>query len=121
MTVPISRGILLSYGQLVTSQNLDVGEFVKIYHEEKAEVKNSSLAKKIPKTSNLGASTSDKLELARAITTFKEEEIRHLAEPDDVDFVLTLDVADVGVSRIVIDVGSLIDLLFLSTLGENGK
>jgi len=60
----------------------------------------------------LKASTSDKLELARAITMFKEEEIRHLAEPDDVDFVLTLD---------VIHVGSLIDLLFLSTLRENGK
>ena len=36
-------------------------------------------------------------------------------------FVLILDVADVGVSRIVIDVVSLVDLLFLSTLGESGK
>ena len=44
----------------MTSQNLDVGEFVKIYHEEKAEVKNSSLAKKIPKTSNPGVSFGSK-------------------------------------------------------------
>jgi len=44
----------------VTSQNLDIGEFVKTYHEEKAEVKNSSLAKKIPKTSNPGVSFGSK-------------------------------------------------------------
>jgi len=44
----------------VTSQNLDIREFVQTYHKEKAEAENSSLAEKIPKTSNPGVAFGSK-------------------------------------------------------------
>jgi len=46
----------------------------------------------------------------------EEEETCHLERPHDVALVITLDVANFEVSKILIDTGSSVDLIFLSTL-----
>ncbi|CAL9239528.1 unnamed protein product, partial [Arabidopsis halleri] len=55
-----------------------------------------------------------------ASISFNEEETRHLERPHDDALVITLDVANFEVSRILIDTGSSVDLIFLSTLERMG-
>ena len=51
---------------------------------------------------------------------FEESETRGLAKPHDDTLVITLDVANYEVTRILIDTGSLVDLIFLSMLSRMG-
>ena len=48
--------------------------------------------------------------------SFDEEETRHLERSHDDALVITLDVANFEVSRILVDTGSSVDLIFLGTL-----
>lgn len=47
---------------------------------------------------------------------FEEFETQHLAKPHDDTLVITLDVANYEVSKVLINIGSSVDLIFLSTL-----
>ncbi|KAL1206393.1 hypothetical protein V5N11_020761 [Cardamine amara subsp. amara] len=48
--------------------------------------------------------------------TFEEFDIGRLAKPHDDTLVITLDIANYEVSKVLIDTGSTVDLIFLSTL-----
>ncbi|KAG7536593.1 Ribonuclease H domain [Arabidopsis suecica] len=52
--------------------------------------------------------------------SFDEEETCHLERPHDDALVITLDVANFEVSRILVDTGSSVDLIFLGTLERMG-
>ncbi|KAL1223271.1 hypothetical protein V5N11_030065 [Cardamine amara subsp. amara] len=48
--------------------------------------------------------------------TFNEFDIQHLAKPHHYTLIITPDVANFEVSRVLIDIGSSVDFIFLSTL-----
>ena len=50
----------------------------------------------------------------------RDRETQHLERPHDDALVITLDVANFEVSRILIDISSSVDLIFLSTLERMG-
>ncbi|KAL1218036.1 hypothetical protein V5N11_032881 [Cardamine amara subsp. amara] len=50
------------------------------------------------------------------LIAFKEFDTQHLAKPHDDMLVITLDIATFEVSKVLIDNGSLVDPIFLSTL-----
>jgi len=68
----------------------------------------------------LKASFSEEVDFQGASISFKEEETRHLERTHDDALVITLDVANFEVSRILVDIGSSLDLIFLSTLERMG-
>ncbi|KAG7542873.1 Retrotransposon gag domain [Arabidopsis thaliana x Arabidopsis arenosa] len=68
----------------------------------------------------LKASLSEEVDFQGASISFDEEETRYLERPHDDALVITLDVANFEVSRILIDTGSSVDLIFLSTLERMG-
>ncbi|KAG7548203.1 hypothetical protein ISN44_As12g034050 [Arabidopsis suecica] len=75
-----------------------------------------TMIKKPKRNVLLKASVNNELEVSGAVIPFKEEETRYLTKPHDDALVITLDVANFEVSRILIDIGSSVDLIFLSTL-----
>ncbi|KAG7579052.1 Reverse transcriptase domain [Arabidopsis thaliana x Arabidopsis arenosa] len=75
-----------------------------------------SAIKKHRRNVSLKASLGEEVDFQGASISFNEEETRHLERPHDDALVITLDVANFEVSRILIDTGSLVDLIFLGTL-----
>ncbi|KAG7533225.1 Retrotransposon gag domain [Arabidopsis thaliana x Arabidopsis arenosa] len=67
---------------------------------------------------SLKASLGEEVDFQGASISFDEEETRHLKKPHDDALVITLDVANFELSRILIDTGSSVDLIFLGTLGR---
>ncbi|KAG7537008.1 Ribonuclease H-like superfamily [Arabidopsis suecica] len=68
----------------------------------------------------LKANLGEEVDFQGASISFDEEETRHLERPHDDALVITLDVANFEVSRILIDTGSSVDFIFLSTLERMG-
>ncbi|KAG7530646.1 Retrotransposon gag domain [Arabidopsis thaliana x Arabidopsis arenosa] len=68
----------------------------------------------------LKANLGEEIDFQGASISFDEEETRHLEKPHDDALVITLDVANFEVSRILIDTGSSVDLIFLGTLERMG-
>ncbi|CAE5959511.1 unnamed protein product [Arabidopsis arenosa] len=68
----------------------------------------------------LKANLGEEIDFQGASISFDEEETRHLERPHDDALVITLDVANFEVSRILIDTGSSVDLIFLGTLERMG-
>ncbi|KAG7552243.1 Retrotransposon gag domain [Arabidopsis thaliana x Arabidopsis arenosa] len=68
----------------------------------------------------LKANLGEEIDFQGASISFDEEETRHLERPHDNALVITLDVANFKVSRILIDTGSSVDLIFLGTLERMG-
>ncbi|KAG7532870.1 Ribonuclease H domain [Arabidopsis thaliana x Arabidopsis arenosa] len=66
------------------------------------------------------ANLSEEIDFPSASISFDEEETCHLERPHDDALVITLDVANFEVSRILIDTGSSVDLIFLGTLERMG-
>ncbi|KAG7588706.1 Ribonuclease H-like superfamily [Arabidopsis suecica] len=66
------------------------------------------------------ANLGEEMDFQGASISFDEEETRHLERPHDDALVITLDVANFEVSRILIDTGSSVDLIFLGTLERMG-
>ena len=66
------------------------------------------------------ASLSEEVHFQVSLISFDEEETRNLERPHDDALVITLDVANYEVPRILVDTGSLVDLIFLSTLERMG-
>ncbi|KAG7552038.1 Ribonuclease H-like superfamily [Arabidopsis thaliana x Arabidopsis arenosa] len=66
------------------------------------------------------ANLGEEIDFQGASISFDEEETRHLERPHDDALVITLDVANFEVSRILIDTGSSVDLIFLGTLERMG-
>ncbi|KAG7583597.1 Ribonuclease H domain [Arabidopsis suecica] len=99
-----------------------IEDFVKEYHEAKDNSKDQS--SKRPRLSNEEEPRSLKgkinVILGGASISFNEEETRHLERPHDDALVITLDVPNFEVSRILIDTGSSVDLIFLGTLERMG-
>ncbi|KAG7548005.1 Integrase catalytic core [Arabidopsis suecica] len=75
-----------------------------------------SAIKKHRRNVSLKASLGEEADFQGASISFDEEETRHLERPHDDALVITLDVANFEVSRILIDTGSSVDLIFLGTL-----
>ncbi|KAG7572390.1 hypothetical protein ISN44_As09g007540 [Arabidopsis suecica] len=76
--------------------------------------------KKHRRNVSLKASLGEEVDFQGASISFDEEETRHLERPHDDALVITLDVANFEVSRILIDTGSSVDLIFLGTLERMG-
>ncbi|KAG7533238.1 Reverse transcriptase domain [Arabidopsis thaliana x Arabidopsis arenosa] len=68
----------------------------------------------------LKANLGEEIDFQSASISFDEEETCHLERPHDDALVITLDVANFEVSRILIDTGSSVDLIFLGTLERMG-
>ncbi|KAG7588731.1 Ribonuclease H-like superfamily [Arabidopsis suecica] len=68
----------------------------------------------------LKANLGEEIDFQGASISFDEEETRHLERPHDDALVITLDVANFEVSRILVDTGSSVDLIFLGTLERMG-
>jgi len=68
----------------------------------------------------LKSSLSEEVDFQGTSILFEEMETQHLERPHDDALVITLDVANFEVSRILIDIGSLVDLIFLITLERMG-
>ncbi|KAG7559356.1 Integrase catalytic core [Arabidopsis thaliana x Arabidopsis arenosa] len=68
----------------------------------------------------LKANLDEEIDFQGASISFDEEETRHLERPHDDALVITLDVANFEVLRILIDTGSSVDLIFLGTLERMG-
>ncbi|KAG7533509.1 Reverse transcriptase domain [Arabidopsis thaliana x Arabidopsis arenosa] len=66
------------------------------------------------------ANLGEEKDFQDASISFDEEETCHLERPHDDALVITLDVANFEVSRILIDTGSSVDLIFLGTLERMG-
>ncbi|KAG7579151.1 Ribonuclease H-like superfamily [Arabidopsis thaliana x Arabidopsis arenosa] len=66
------------------------------------------------------ANLGEEIDFQGASISFDEEETCHLERPHDDALVITLDVANFEVSRILIDTGSSVDLIFLGTLERMG-
>ncbi|KAG7543894.1 Ribonuclease H domain [Arabidopsis thaliana x Arabidopsis arenosa] len=66
------------------------------------------------------ANLGEEIDFQSASISFGEEETSHLERPHDDALVITLDVANFEVSRILIDTGSSVDLIFLGTLERMG-
>ncbi|KAG7532877.1 Integrase catalytic core [Arabidopsis thaliana x Arabidopsis arenosa] len=66
------------------------------------------------------ANLGEEIDFPGVSISFDEEETRHLERPHDDALVITLDVANFEVSRILIDTGSSVDLIFLGTLERMG-
>ncbi|KAG7585759.1 Retrotransposon gag domain [Arabidopsis thaliana x Arabidopsis arenosa] len=102
-----------------------IEDFVKEYHEAKDNSKDQSskrpsAIKKHRRNVSLKASLGEEADFQGASISFDEEETRHLERPHDDALVITLDVANFEVSRILIDTGSSVDLIFLGTLERMG-
>ncbi|KAG7529614.1 Ribonuclease H domain, partial [Arabidopsis suecica] len=97
-------------------------DFVKQYHEsnDNSEAQNSNAIKKHRRNVPLKSSLSEEVDFQGASISFEEKETQHLERPHDDALVITLDVANFEVSRILIDIGSSVDLIFLSTLEKMG-
>ena len=65
-------------------------------------------------------SLSEEVDFQSTSILFDEKETQHLERSHDDALVVTLDVANFEVSRILIDTGSSVDLIFLSTLERMG-
>ena len=63
----------------------------------------------------LKSSLSEEVDFQGAPISFDEKEKQHLERPHDNALVITLDVANFEVSRILVDTGSSVDLIFLGT------
>jgi len=68
----------------------------------------------------LKSSLSEEVNYQGALISFDVKETQHLKRPHDDALVITLDVANFEVSRILVDTGSSVDLIFLSTLERMG-
>jgi len=68
----------------------------------------------------LKSSLSEEVNYQGSSISFHEEETRHLETPHDDALVITLDVANFEVPRILVDTGSSVDLIFLGTLERMG-
>ncbi|KAG7567917.1 Reverse transcriptase domain [Arabidopsis thaliana x Arabidopsis arenosa] len=79
-----------------------------------------SAIKKHRRNVSLKASLGEEVDFQGASISFDEEETRHLERPHDDALVIILDVANFEVSRILIDTGSSVDLIFLGTLEMMG-
>ncbi|KAG7564374.1 Integrase catalytic core [Arabidopsis suecica] len=79
-----------------------------------------SAIKKHRRNVSLKANLGEEVDFQGASISFDEEETRHLERPHDDALVITLDVANFEVSRILIDTGSSVDLIFLGTLERMG-
>jgi len=79
-----------------------------------------SAIKKHKRNVPLKSSLSEEVDFQGASISFEEKETQHLERPHDDALVITLDVANFEVSRILVDTGSLVDLIFLSTLERMG-
>ena len=79
-----------------------------------------SAIKKHRRNVHLKSSLSEEVDFQGTSILFEEKETQHLERPHDDALVITLDVANFEVSRILIDTGSSIDLIFLSTLERMG-
>ncbi|KAG7564974.1 Reverse transcriptase domain [Arabidopsis suecica] len=66
------------------------------------------------------ANLGEEMDFQGTSISFDEEETCHLERPHDDALVITLDVANFEVSRILIDTGSSVDLIFLGTLERMG-
>ncbi|KAG7564126.1 Cytochrome P450 superfamily [Arabidopsis suecica] len=66
------------------------------------------------------ANLGEEMDFQGASISFDREETCHLERPHDDALVITLDVANFEVSRILIDTGSSVDLIFLGTLERMG-
>jgi len=79
-----------------------------------------SAIKKHRRNVHLKSSLSEEVDFQGTSILFEEKETHHLEIPHDDALVITLDVANFEVSRILIDTGSSVDLIFLSTLERMG-
>ena len=68
----------------------------------------------------LKSSLSEGVDYQGASISFEEKETHHLERPHDDALVITLDVTNFEVSRILVEPGSLVDLIFLGTLERMG-
>jgi len=68
----------------------------------------------------LKSSLSEEVNYQCSSVSFDEEETRHIERPHDDALVITLDVANFKISRILVDTGSSVDLIFLGTLERMG-
>ncbi|KAG7552744.1 Retrotransposon gag domain [Arabidopsis thaliana x Arabidopsis arenosa] len=66
------------------------------------------------------ANLGEEMDFQGTSISFDEEETCHLERPHDDALVITLDVANFEVSRILVDTGSSVDLIFLGTLERMG-
>jgi len=79
-----------------------------------------SAIKKHRRNVHLKSSLSEEVDFQGTSILFEEKETQDLERPHDDALVITLDVANFEVSRILIDTGSSVDLIFLSTLERMG-
>ncbi|KAG7588597.1 Ribonuclease H-like superfamily [Arabidopsis suecica] len=104
----------------------DIEDFVKKYHEEKHNSKDQNSKRprlfneEEPRSSRERSILSKEVDFQGASISFDEKETQHLERPHDDALVITLDVANFEVSRILIDTGNSVDLIFLSTLERMG-
>ena len=68
----------------------------------------------------LKESLSEEVNIPHTLISFEEEETCHLERRYDDDLVITLDIGNFEVSRILIDTGSLVDPIYLSALERMG-
>jgi len=68
----------------------------------------------------LKSSLSEEIDYQGASISFDEKETRHLERPHDDALVITLYYANFEVSRILVDIGNSVDLIFLRTSERMG-
>ncbi|KAG7568054.1 Retrotransposon gag domain [Arabidopsis thaliana x Arabidopsis arenosa] len=114
--------------------NFNIEEFVESYHKEKEDSEASNPPKKKHKPNGPGTSNTPKKRIdvimggsklcrdsIRSIKRHKKSAAIQIAvRPHDDALGITLDVANFEVTRCLIDTGSSVDLIFLSTLQRMG-
>ncbi|CAE6199346.1 unnamed protein product [Arabidopsis arenosa] len=104
--------------------NFNIEEFVESYHKEKEDSEASNPPEKKHKPNGPGTPNTPKKRIDSSEQTpsisFDNSDTQGLTGPHDDALVITLDVANFEVTRCLIDTGSSVDLIFLSTLQRMG-